>query len=115
MRTLSCSLPALLGREPKQDSPRLTDILPASLRELVVIQEYYWNGTAAADQLEELVRRKEAIVPELETLVVPLGDPQMWRDVQAEDSLREACEATAVELVDIKSPAWEGSSCRCRS
>lgn len=109
LRTVSCSLAALLGRDHNQDSPRLTDVLPASLRDLVIMREYYSDEKAVADQLVELVRQKKVIVPRLETLVVPLSDPQMWPDGYVIHTLRDSCEDAAVELVDTKSPAWESS------
>lgn len=109
LRTLSCSLPLLLGKEIGGDSPRLTDVLPVTLRELVIMREYYWDGTAAADQLEDLVRQKKRVVPELERLVVPFSDSQMWRDEQAKDMLKVVCEGAAVALVDYALPRWDSS------
>lgn len=112
---LKCSLVVLLGSESQHYPPRLADMLPRSLRQLHIVlhqhrhvadeREPDWSGAAEVDQEIELVRRKEAVVPLLQTLaVVPrylVGRPvhgRMYRAMLAQRRLNVACKAVGVQL-----------------
>lgn len=67
---LDCPLMVLLGKGRSGDTPRLADVLPSSLRLLVVRQDRFWLYEEVVGQVVELLRQKEAKVPNLNGLLV---------------------------------------------
>lgn len=97
LHTIRCSLMLLLGRGLRADTPALADILPAGLRELEILRERYWAVAEEADQVVELLARKEAMVPVLEKLAMQMATGRVMR---SQDALRGACVGAAVALVN---------------
>lgn len=104
LRTVSCSLTALLGKYGQTDMPRLSDVLPAGLRELDIQRDWYWTVAAEVNAAVDLLEQKEAQVPELETLVVVISPAIMTRDVRNQSRLRIACHDAGVKLVPAVTP-----------
>lgn len=113
LRTLSCSLNVLLGRGQLglrgqllsgqlKSLQRLTDVLPSGLRRLGIQASRYWTVAAEVDKEVELLSDKESLLPGLETLAVVISPPNMAREVRFQNTLRMACEASGVQLVDIQ-------------
>lgn len=103
LRTVRCSLTALLGKGLQNNLPRLADMLPVGLRELEILRDRHWSVAAEVNQEVDLLREKQSVVPGLVTLAVVISPSYMIRDAQHQDTLRRACQAAAVALVDIKS------------
>lgn len=97
LRTVSCSLTALLGKNGQNDMPRLNDMLPAGLRQLEICRNHYWSVAAEIREVVDLLKQKEAKVPGLETLVV-FSSGMRTTDVWNQSSLRIACHEAGVQL-----------------
>lgn len=96
LRTLSCSLMPLLGKEEREGSPRLANVLPPSLRELEVLQDCHWEIWQGANQVVEMLAQKESAVPHLEKLAMVMGWGGSQRVVY---ELTAACEVAGVSFV----------------
>lgn len=97
LRTLRCSLVPLLGRTKFAASPRLMDVLPPSLRELEVLQDWKWGVGSVVEQVVEMLAQKMWAVPRLEKVAVCME----WGKTQrAVDQLTGACEAAGVSFVE---------------
>lgn len=75
LQSLSCGLVPLLGKGKLDDSLRLVDVLPPSLRELEILSDNYWWCQEVLLQALDLVGQKESVVPNLECLAIvnPFG------------------------------------------
>ncbi|KAL0639055.1 hypothetical protein Q9L58_001937 [Maublancomyces gigas] len=82
LRTLSCGLVPLLGKGKQDDSLRLVDVLPPSLRELEVLSDNYWLCREVLLEALDLVGKKESVVPNLECLAIvnPFGARSVYQE-----------------------------------
>lgn len=102
LRTLSCSLMPLLGKGQLDEAVHLVDVLPVSLRELEVLQDWHWRVSEEVDEVVEMLERKEYVVPQLEKLAVVM----VWgRNEGLVQRLVAACELAGVSLVE-ESFSW---------
>lgn len=102
LRTLSCSLMPLLGKQPLLGSPRLADMLPPGLCEFKVLSDLFWCVPNGEDQVLEMLERKEREVPRLAKISVHAG----WEESQGlMDKVTTACEAAGVSFVE-ESFSW---------
>lgn len=97
LRTLSCSLIPLLGKGQRPDSRRLAQVLPMGIRELAILEDWYWSYTERADEVSNLLRYKQSVVPVLQK--VAMMDEEWGCNPRAEARLEFACEAARVRLV----------------
>lgn len=115
LRTLSCSLVALMGVWTAERVGELARFLPRGLIELEVVGDCHWGYAAAVEELVGLVMWKDVLVPCLEKVAVraqkrvvrAMAQPGM--DGEAREMLRSACKAagvTGVTLVDKISEDW---------
>lgn len=72
LRTLRCSIVPLLGRWKLEDSPRLMDVVPPSLRELQVLQDWEWGVPDVVEEVVEMLAHKAWVVPCLEKVAVAM-------------------------------------------
>lgn len=98
LRTMSCSLTALLGIYGQTEMPRLNDVLPEGLRELEIRRSPYWSATAQVNAEVELLKQREAQVAGLNSLVIVVGPAIMARDAGYQTRLRIASHHAAVTL-----------------
>ncbi|KAL0634813.1 hypothetical protein Q9L58_006246 [Maublancomyces gigas] len=92
LRTIDCSISRLLGYGREKAVMRLVDLLPMSIRELVLDGDEFWMEGEVIDELVHLMEMKEvAGLDYLRVVEVPEG---MGQDIR----LREAFEAVGVEL-----------------
>lgn len=90
LRSLSCPLTALLGRQPERAVMRLVEVLPTCLCEFEILPDVYWRGPELVIQIEDLMAQKEAVLPALQRLAI---NPSEWNKVVVE------CKEAGVELV----------------
>lgn len=111
LRTLSCSLEALMGERTAGRVGGLARFLPRGLRELEVVQDQHWGYGAVVEEIVELMARKDVVVPRLERVAaraVQRFDDVEARvdDVEARGTLRGACEAAGVTVVESIPHPW---------
>lgn len=110
LRTLSCSLVALLGNGLQEHTPCLTDRLPPGLQGLEILEDRYWQCQIVVDQLVSLVGRKTLAVTALERVygacLVNAGQG-VREDQSARMELSRVCVANGVRLLgDNDSFVW---------
>lgn len=82
----------LLGNRRLKDSPRLGDVLPPSLVLLFVRNDCYWLYEEVVGQVVDLLRQKEAKVPNLKWLWVTESEG-------TDERLAVACAAASVRYL----------------
>lgn len=90
LRSLSCPLTALFGRQPERAVMRLVQVLPTCLCEFEILPDVYWRGPELVIQIEDLMAQNEAVLPALQRLAI---NPSEWNKVVV------ACKEAGVELV----------------
>lgn len=98
LRTLSCSLIPLLGKGLRPDSRHLTDVLPMGIRELAILEDWFWSYTERVEEVNNLLKQKQVVVPVLGK--VALMEEEWGSDPLAEAKLEIACQAAHVSLVE---------------
>lgn len=94
LRRVRMSLVLLVGLEL---SHSLAGLLPAGLRTLQVLRDPYWPFENVVDEVVAMLEQKEAMLP----LLVKLGVPIDWKPSEAVvERLRAACPGTGVQLVE---------------
>lgn len=97
LRTLSCSMVALLARRQPGMPTRWVDYLPLGLLELEIMEDYNWSFVEVVDELVELLGMKKVVVPALERLAVGTHSE---RNQVALEKLRAAADAAGVTIVE---------------
>lgn len=69
LKRLKCTLLALLGNR-LNPPPGLEDVLPRGIRDLEIVDDDYWTAEQAAQRTVVLLRKKDVVVPRLETVAV---------------------------------------------
>lgn len=92
LRTIDCSISRLLGYGREKAVMRLVDVLPMSIRELVLDGDEFWMEGEVIDELVHMMEMKE--VAGLDYLRVVEVPESMGQDIR----LRVAFEAVGVEL-----------------
>lgn len=95
LQTVTCALWTLLGRQVVSDGLRLADVLPVGIRELDIRGDRFWTLEQEVGRLVELLGVKDVAMPGLVKLAVGLKG-----SLRSKETLRVACEAAGVELVD---------------
>lgn len=99
LRTVRCTLKALLGnRSQDTQPPLLAYILPAGIQVLEILHDKFWTVSEAVHQVIVLLAYKEEMVKDLKRIAV-CTDQRMMPDL--EEKLMAACTAARVELVEI--------------
>lgn len=91
LRTVHCSLLALVGWERDGAAPALADVLPVGLRDLEILDDQYWGVREKVAKVVDMLQAKVDKLPGLQRLAMPVGS--------AGDELRMASEAVGVLLV----------------
>lgn len=102
LQTVVISLLPLLGCEPGPLMPRLVDVLPANIRNLEILSDYYWWHEDVMDQILKMLEDKPTMLPRLQRVAAfTVGVMSPAR----RERLMVACNAVGVTLVDDTS-AW---------
>lgn len=72
------------------------DVLPPSLRELMILQDSQWWLAEDRDQVIQMLAQKKSVVPRLEKLAI---DMDWSRSERAVGELTVACEAAGVRFL----------------
>lgn len=100
LETLSCSAVELLGNVFVQETLCLPDVLPRSLRALRILEDRYSLYHRVVDMVvDELVRRKEDVLPALEMVSLRNWSNE-WDGDEAYERLGVACVKAGVRLED---------------
>ncbi|KAL0631764.1 hypothetical protein Q9L58_009372 [Maublancomyces gigas] len=97
LRTMSCSLMPLLGKQVLHNSVRLMNLLPPGLRELEILQDWKWEVCDAVEHVVEMLAQKPYAAPRLEKVAVVTSCRKSQRTI---DKLTVACETAGVSFVE---------------
>lgn len=115
LRTLSCSLVALMGERTAERVGGLARFLPRGVRELEVVGDPHWGYGAVVEEVVGLVTWKDALVPCLEKVAVRAQQRVVGARARAQPradngeargKLRGACKAAGVTIVETISEDW---------
>lgn len=102
LRTVRCSMVALVGYEFRTDTPWLAGVLPAGIRELEVLTDNYFSVSEVVREMVRLLAVKERVVPKLERVMVARPVMDNGERVPAgrrHQALKRACDAAGVVVV----------------
>lgn len=99
LRKLSCSLDVFLGEDRTGSTAGLVGCLPVGIREVEVTGDSSLGHAAVVEHVLELLGRKNAVVPSLQTVAIRGVDERVLEELKGEGA------AVGVAVVD-RLPSW---------